>query len=491
MSLKTAGSIFQRLMSDTLHGLLDDGIFCYLNEVTVAADTAEKHLDRLERIFLRLRSTRLKLKPSKCNFLESQLGYLGHVLSSAGLKTDPINTEAIENFPRPTNQQQVRSFYGLVSYYRRFIKNFGSLSSGLVPLLKKDAIFIWTDKAQKSFEFLKLALATPPILHYPDISKKEYYIETDGSIEGVGAILSQPMNDGKKQSGPIAYASRVLNEAETNYPITEIEALACVYAAKQFKSYISGSTVHIITSRAALTPLLHQKELGLHRWVRVLGNYNIVWRYRKGTQNRAVDALPRASAGLPSAEGLDEWTECYSMTMKGAKLNSGVKSITTRSKKQRLQKSAPSDRGQMELGGDELIDEIAGDKNTAGGGGKQGAADEGDERGATNSESPSGLMLQPSPPSSSPPSPPLEVTHPEKDTLQKKKQKCTSPLERDEATMEQLRAQLLEAQGEAKQWEEAVKKHKFLLEEALGRGNGLERQMRERKVTAQQQLRQV
>ncbi|MCP4498998.1 MAG: hypothetical protein GY822_03400, partial [Deltaproteobacteria bacterium] len=293
MGLKTAGSIFQRLMNDTLHGLLDDGIFCYLDDIAIATDTLAKHLDRLERIFMRFRAAHLKLKPSKCDFLESQLGYLGHVLSSAGLKTDPVNTEAIEKFPPPKNQQQVRSFYGLASYYRRFVKNFASLSSGLVPLLKKDVIFIWTDEAQKSFEILKQALSTPPVLHYPDISKKEYYIETDGSIKGVGAILSQPTSDGKKQTGPIAYASRVLNDAEKNYPITEIEALACVYAVKQFKSYIFGTTVHLWTDHASLCFLLKQKEpVGrLHRWILALDNYNIVWHYRKGMLNQAANAL--------------------------------------------------------------------------------------------------------------------------------------------------------------------------------------------------------
>ncbi|MCP4500716.1 MAG: hypothetical protein GY822_12215, partial [Deltaproteobacteria bacterium] len=220
MGLKTAGSIFQRLMNDTLHGLLDDGIFCYLDDIAVATDTLARHLVRLERIFLRFRTARLKLKPSKCDFLEKQLSYLGHVLSSEGLKTDPANTAAIEKFPQPKNQQQVRSFYGLASYYRRFVKNFASLSSGLVPLLKKDIYFFWSPEAQKSFEILKQALTTPPVLHYPDISKKEYYIETDGSISGVGATLSPPTGDGTKRTGPIAYARRVFNDAETHYPIT-------------------------------------------------------------------------------------------------------------------------------------------------------------------------------------------------------------------------------------------------------------------------------
>ncbi|MCP4487622.1 MAG: hypothetical protein GY820_09955 [Gammaproteobacteria bacterium] len=556
MGLKTAGSIFQRLMNDTLHGLLDDGIFCYLDNIAIATDTLAKHLSRLERIFLRFRTARLKLKPSKCDFLESQLGYLGHVLSSDGLRTDPTNMEAIEKFPPPKNQQQVRSFYGLASYYRHFVKNFAHLSSGLIPLLKKDIIFVWTDEAQKSFEILKQALSTPPVLHYPDISKKEYYIEMDASILGVGAVLSQPMLDGKQQTRPIAYASRVLNDAEKNYPITEIEALACVYAIKQFKSYIFGTTVHLTLDPAVLPFLRHQKEPTgrIHKWISALNNYNIVWHYRKGTLNKAFDALSQNPVGSPKAGGLDEWTECYCMTMKGAKLNTGIKAVTKRSKKRRLQDLALIDHDQSKLDGDEVIDKRLSDQNTAEGGGKQGAADGLGEPGAADGQGeqgvnddftppplpPSGLPELPPPPPPlgnddynvdwscpSPDEPPHEYATEstcwanktqegsdlsnssflqlgatvtavsttsasnEKDTMQRKKQKSISPQGKDEATVEQLRAKLVEAQGEAKQWEEAVDKHKVLLEEALGRVNDLEKRMQERKVMSQPQLQQV
>ncbi|MCP4487824.1 MAG: hypothetical protein GY820_10980, partial [Gammaproteobacteria bacterium] len=367
MGLKTAGSIFQRLMNDTLNGLLDDGIFCYLDDIAIATDTMAKHLVRLERIFVHFRAARLKLKPSKCHFLESRLGYLGHVLSADGLRTDPTNTEAIEKFPRPTSQKEVRSFYGLASYYRRFVKSFASLSSGLIPLLKKDTVFFWSPEAEKSFEILKKALTTPPVLHYPDITRKEYCIETDGSILGVGAILSQPVGDGKKRSGPIAYASRVLNDAEKNYPVTEIEALACVYAVRQFRSYIFGTTVSMYTDHACLTFLMNQREPTgrLHRWILALDNYNIIWHYRKGTLNQAADALSRAPVTGPSEEGLDAWTECYGVTVRGAKLIIGAQAVTTRAMKRSLQELSPIDRNREELDGDEFFEEIAAERDAA------------------------------------------------------------------------------------------------------------------------------
>ncbi|MCP4498635.1 MAG: hypothetical protein GY822_01550, partial [Deltaproteobacteria bacterium] len=363
MGLKTAGSIFQRLMNKTLNTLLDDGIFCYLDDIAVATDTMDKHLDCLERIFNRFRAAKLKLKPSKCDFLESQLGYLGHVLSADGMRTDPTNTEAIEKFPQPRSQPHVRSFYGLASYYRRFVKNFAQLSSGLVPLLKKDAPFFWSPEAQQSFDVLKRALATPPVLHYPDLTKKEYYIETDGSKLGVGAVLTQPIVVGERKcSGPIAYISRVLNDAEKNYPTTEIEALACVYAVHQFRSYIFDTQVHMVTDHNSLTYLINQKQPTgrLQRWILALDTYNIIWHYRKGAANQVADALSRLPVGEADEEGLDAWTDCYAITIKGTKLSSDpVATMTTRSMKRKLQELNPLDGTRYTLEGDENLEREA------------------------------------------------------------------------------------------------------------------------------------
>jgi hypothetical protein len=126
----------------------------------------------------------------QCELLRKEVSYLGHVISENGVLPDKAKTKVIEKFPTPQNVKQLKSFLGLMIYYRRFIPRFSTLASPLHQLLKKDAKYEWTDRQEQALRGLKSRLISPPILRYPDYSRK-FSFTTDASSEGVGAVLSQ------------------------------------------------------------------------------------------------------------------------------------------------------------------------------------------------------------------------------------------------------------------------------------------------------------
>ena len=207
----------------------------------------------------------LKLKPSKCEFIREEVAFLGHVITPQGLKTSDQHVTAIRQFPTPRNVREVRQFLGLSSYYRRFVKSFAQLAQPLHALTRKGIPFAWTEACQEALDTLKQKLCGAPVLAYPKFTE-EFVSETDASLSGVGAILSQQQPDGKLH--PVAYASRALSPPDINYGITELETLAVVWAVAHFRTYLYGQIVTIYTDHAAVKAVLQNPNAsGKHaRW---------------------------------------------------------------------------------------------------------------------------------------------------------------------------------------------------------------------------------
>ena len=176
---------------------------------------------------------------------------LGHVLTPEGLKTNPATVSAVREFPVPT---KVRQFLGLSCFYRRFINGFAAIAQSLHRLTQKGVHFQWSVECQQAFETLKRLLTSAPVLAYPRM-EDPFVLETDASILGLGAILSQQQPDGTIH--PVAYASRSLNQAERNYRITELETLAAVWAVTHFRAYLYGNSVRIYTDHSAVKAVLY------------------------------------------------------------------------------------------------------------------------------------------------------------------------------------------------------------------------------------------
>ena len=289
--LKNAPATFQRLMNIVLSGL--DGIECfvYLDDIVVFGSTLSEHNARLTNVFDRFRNYNLKLGPLKCNFLSTDVIYLGHRITTDGIYPDPEKTKVIRNFPTPKTVKNVRSFLGLCGYYRRFIKNFALHAKPLNDLLKKDTRFNWTPFCQESFEFFRNKLINPPILQYPDFSR-EFILTTDASKSAIGAVLSQgePSKD-----LPIAYASRTMNKHEINYSVTEKELLAITWAVKHFRPYLFGKHFTIYCDHKPLIYLMNVKDPSsrLLRFRIKLDEYDYSIIHKAGKINTNADALSR------------------------------------------------------------------------------------------------------------------------------------------------------------------------------------------------------
>ncbi|GBM28862.1 Retrovirus-related Pol polyprotein from transposon opus, partial [Araneus ventricosus] len=171
------------------------------------------YLDDIIIVGQRLQKANLKLNPKKCRFFQKEVTYLGHVISAEGVKTDPGKIKAVVDWPRPDKIHDLRSFLGLCTYYRRFVKNFSTIARPLHKLTEAKSNFNWTDECEKSFNSLKQALTSSPILTYPR-TDKDFILDTDASNEGIGAVL--PQNTGNEER-VIAYFSKSLGKPERNY----------------------------------------------------------------------------------------------------------------------------------------------------------------------------------------------------------------------------------------------------------------------------------
>jgi hypothetical protein len=289
--LTNAPATFQRLMDQVLNDMSYQGVIVYLDDINIYSETFDEHLTKLKEVFKRLRAAGLKLGPDKCHFLQSKLEFLGHIVSGEGIMADPAKVEKVKNFPVPITRTQVRGFLGLASYYRKFIKDFSKIAQPLNHLLRKDSELEWTEKCQKSFDALKEKLITEPILAYPDFART-FYLTTDGSAKGLGAVLSQRNNKGQEQV--IAYASKSLVGAQQHYGATELECLAVIWAIEHFYSYLGLQHFVLITDHSALKWLYSSIPKGrLARWILRLQPYDFEIQHKPGKENTNADALSR------------------------------------------------------------------------------------------------------------------------------------------------------------------------------------------------------
>ena len=173
-------------------------------------------MTRLGEVFDRLRQAGLKLKPTKCELLQTEVRYLGHVVSQYGVATDPEKIDAVARWPVPKGLKELQAFLGTVGYYRQYIEAFATVAKPLTKLTGTRETWMWTDDQQKAFEKLKQCLVTAPVLGYPD-PRLPYVLNTDSSKDGVGAVLSR-IQEGKERV--IEYYSKTLFPPEKNYCVT-------------------------------------------------------------------------------------------------------------------------------------------------------------------------------------------------------------------------------------------------------------------------------
>ena len=216
----------------------------YMDNVAVATSTnLRDHIACITEILELATQYDLFFKPKKCIFHAPQMDYLGIIIEKGMTRMDPVKVEGIRNWPRPTKVKDICSFLGFCNFYRPFIKGFAHIARPLNELTKKEVKWSWTSRQEEAFNKLKEHVTSEPVLAHPELDK-QFEVEVDASGFALGAVLLQKKADGKKH--PIAYYSSMLNVAERNYDIYELEYLAIHRAMMHWRHFLAGSPHKII-----------------------------------------------------------------------------------------------------------------------------------------------------------------------------------------------------------------------------------------------------
>lgn len=292
VGLKNAPAVFQRLMNGVLQDL--PYAAAYIDDVVVASNSWEEHLQHLKTVLERIREAGLTLKLSKCVFRKAEISFLGHHLGRGKVKPQATKIEAVRNFPQPATKKDMKVFLGLVGYYRRFIPQFASHSAQLTDATgKKCADKIqWTDRMKEEFEYLKEKLADSTELHTFN-PQKETLLHTDASDRGIGGVLIQL--DERGEEVPIAFFSKKLLPRQVNYTVSEKECLAVVEAIKHFEAYLLGAHFTLVTDHKALLALPKTTSGGarITRWALALQPFDFKLVHKPGKRHLDADRLSR------------------------------------------------------------------------------------------------------------------------------------------------------------------------------------------------------
>ncbi|GFT44819.1 retrovirus-related Pol polyprotein from transposon opus [Trichonephila clavipes] len=267
--LCNAPATFEHLMETVLGGLSYEACPVYLDDIIIVGRSFEEHLKNIRRVLQKLKEANLKLSPSKCHLFQREVTYLGRIISSEGIRTDPDKILAVKDLNCPTDVHQLRSFSGLCTYYQKFVKNFSTIARPLHKLTDAKQKFIWTVDCNNAFNKLKDALTSAPVMAYPEIGK-QFILDTDASHESIGAVLSQE-TDGQDRF--IAFFSKCLSKPERNYCVTRKELLAIVKTMEHFNTY------------------LYEGQIA--RWIQRLQEYDVEIRHKKGSAHGNADTLSK------------------------------------------------------------------------------------------------------------------------------------------------------------------------------------------------------
>ncbi|KAK4841993.1 hypothetical protein QYF36_013953 [Acer negundo] len=208
--LTNAPSTFMRLMNHVLRAFIGKFVVVYFDDILIYSKNLDEHVEHLKLVLGVLRAEKLFANLKKCTFCTYKLVFLGFVVSAKGIGVDEEKVKAIKEWPKPTNVGQVRSFHGLASFYRRFVRDFSSLAALLTEVIKKNVGFKWGNVQEKAFNLIKEKLTNAPLLALPDFAKA-FEIECDALRIGIGAVLMQ-------EGRPIAFFSEKISGAALNYP---------------------------------------------------------------------------------------------------------------------------------------------------------------------------------------------------------------------------------------------------------------------------------
>src|SRR6266498_2112059 len=292
--LKGASTTFQRLMTKVLSPYLYDFVMVYFDDIIIFFQTMDEHLQHMRKVLEALRQVGLKLKLEKCEFAKKQLKYLGFIVGEFGIKPNPEKVRAIVDQPALTNQTQIRSFLGMIGFFRNHIQGFSTIAVPIMNLLAKEVPYMWGQEQQQAFERLKQIISSVPVLVHLDFNRS-FILYTDASKEGLEAILAQEGQD--KRIHPVTFISYKNNRHERNYSITDLKGLAVFWAVKKLKRYLKGTPFTIVMDHSALKYIFTKEEIlegKRGQWMIYLQQFDFKIEHRAGKKMPHVDYLSRS-----------------------------------------------------------------------------------------------------------------------------------------------------------------------------------------------------
>ena len=304
MGLCNSPGTFMELMNWVFEAQLDKFVIVFLDDVLIFSKSLDEHEKHMREVLAILREKRLFAKMSKCDLVRREVDFLGHRLGRDGLGRETAKTQAIMDWPTPVSRNEVQQFLGLANYYRKFVADFSTIAAPLNHLTGTTVKFQWGEAEQKSFDDVKHAMLTSPMLKLPDM-KLPFVLDTDASNRAVGAVLQQDHGEGLQ---PVGFFSASHSSAERNYAVHELEMLGVVKALDYFKHLLAGQKVTVRSDHHSLQHFFTQRTLTKRqaRWMEQLADYDVTIKYIPGKKNVVADALSRREGGEEIGEATFE-----------------------------------------------------------------------------------------------------------------------------------------------------------------------------------------
>ncbi|KAL0197572.1 hypothetical protein M9458_006112, partial [Cirrhinus mrigala] len=257
--LSISPSVFQTFMNEVFREFLHRFVIVYIDDILIYSRNMAEHRHHVQQVLHKLREHRLYLKLEKCEFHRPSVHFLGYIISAEGVQMDQGKISVIQEWPQPLTVKELQRFLGFANFYRRFIKDYCTITAPLTSLLRgKPKTISWNPSAHEAFLHLKKIFSTAPLLHHPD-PELPFTVEVDASTTGAGAVLSQAVGE-PPLLHPCAF-SRKLSPAEQNYDVGNRELLAI--------------------------------KLALEEWAPFFTRFDYKITYRPGSKNISADALSR------------------------------------------------------------------------------------------------------------------------------------------------------------------------------------------------------
>ncbi|CAJ2662240.1 unnamed protein product [Trifolium pratense] len=304
--LKNAGATYQRMMNKVFRGQIGDMLEVYMDDMIVKSPEELDHVVHLRKVFEQARKHNMRFNPEKCTFGVRAGKFLGFYLTERGIEANPDKCRVFAELPTPSDKKSIQTLNGMLTSLSRFVSKSAQHALPFFKLLKKEAVFEWTDECEQALQHLKKALSEPPVLSRPS-DEEVLYLYLSVASEAVSAALIRETNEGQK---PVYFTSKALQGPELRYQQIEKIALALVYAARRLRHYFLAHTIMVRTDQP-IKSLLGRPDMAgrMLKWSLELSEFDIRYESRKALKAQVLaDFVAEMTSSSPTVDGADKWT---------------------------------------------------------------------------------------------------------------------------------------------------------------------------------------